>query len=77
MSEEELYRLRINNQMLESNNKVLAKKLKELRKERDTINKMYKTEKAKTDKIHRIITIEQINNKNYLKFVNWLKDYLE
>ena len=77
MSEEELYRLRINNQMLESNNKVLAKKLKELRKERDTINKMYKTEKAKTYKIHRIITIEQINDKNYLKFVNWLKDYLE
>ncbi len=46
MSEEELYRLRINNQMLESNNKVLAKKLKELRKERDTINKMYKNEKS-------------------------------
>lgn len=77
MSEEEAYKLRINNQMLESNNKILAKKIKDIRKERDTINKLYKTEKAKIDKIHRIVTLEQVNEKNYNKFINWLKDYLK
>lgn len=74
---DELSKLRLNNQMLESNNRLLVKKLKEKEKDIRTINNLYNQNKSKLNEIYRVVSSEKINEENYIKLINWIKSYIE
>ena len=74
---DELSKLRLNNQMLESNNRLLVKKLKDKEKDIRTINNLYNQNKAKLNEIYRVVSSDKINEENYIKLINWIKSYIE
>lgn len=74
---DELSRLRLNNQMLETNNRLLVKKLKDKEKDMRTINNLYNQNKSKLNEIYRVVSSEKINEENYMKLINWIKSYIE
>ena len=74
---DELSKLRLNNQMLESNNRLLVKKLKDKEKDIRTINNLYNKNKAKLNEIYRVVSSDKINEENYIKLINWIKSYIE
>lgn len=74
---DELSKLRLNNQMLETNNRLLVKKLKDKEKDMRTINNLYNQNKSKLNEIYRVVSSEKINEENYIKLINWIKSYIE
>ena len=61
MNEEEANKLRARNQLLDSNNRILAQKLKDKDKEIKTINNLYLKEKDKLSKIYEVVSSNKIN----------------
>ena len=74
MNEEEANKLRARNQLLDSNNRILVQKLKDKDKEIKTINNLYLKEKAKLSEIYRVVSSSKINEENYTKMIDWIKE---
>ena len=74
MNEEEANKLRARNQLLDSNNRILAQKLKDKDKEIKTINNLYLKEKDKLSKIYEVVSSNKINETNYMKMTDWITD---
>lgn len=72
--EEKINKLRTSNQLLDSNNRILAQKLKDKDKEIKTINNLYLKEKAKLSEIYRVVSSSKINEENYTKMIDWIKE---
>lgn len=68
--EEKINKLRTSNQLLDSNNRILAQKLKDKDKEIKTINNLYLKEKAKLSEIYRVVSSSKINEENYTKMID-------
>lgn len=77
MNEEEANKLRARNQLLDSNNRILAQKLKDKDKEIKTINNLYLKEKAKLSEIYRVVSSSKINEENYTKMIDWIKKVIK
>lgn len=77
MNEEEANKLRARNQLLDSNNRILAQKLKDKDKEIKTINNLYLKEKAKLNEIYRVVSSNKINEENYMKMTDWIKKVIK
>ena len=60
------------NQMLESDNKILAQRLKEKNNDLDIVNNLYKKEKEKVNKIYNVLSQNKVNESNYLKAIDWV-----
>lgn len=76
MSEEEANRLRASNQLLDSNNKILAQRLKNKDKEIKLANDLYLKQKSKLSEIYRVVSSKKINENNYTDLVEWIKKYI-
>lgn len=74
MNEEEASKLRARNQLLDSNNRILAQKLKDKDKDIKTINNLYQKEKSKLNEIYRVVSSSKINESNYTKLIDWIKE---
>ena len=72
--EEKINKLRTSNQLLDSNNRILAQKLKDKDKEIKTINNLYLKEKSKLSEIYRVVSSSKINEENYTKMIDWIKE---
>ena len=72
--DEKISKLTARNQLLDSNNRILAQKLKDKDKEIKTINNLYLKEKAKLSEIYRVVSSSKINEKNYTKMIDWIKE---
>lgn len=70
--EQENNKLIAKNQMLESDNKILAQRLKEKSNELDIVNNLYKKEKEKVNKIYNVLSQNKVNESNYLKAIDWV-----
>lgn len=70
--EQENNKLIAKNQMLESDNKILAQRLKEKNNELDIVNNLYKKEKEKVNKIYNVLSQNKVNESNYLKAIDWV-----
>lgn len=70
--EKENNRLIAKNQMLESDNKILAQRLKEKNNDLDIVNNLYKKEKEKVNKIYNVLSQNKVNESNYLKAIDWV-----
>lgn len=77
MNEEEANKLRARNQLLDSNNRILAQKLKDKDKEIKTINNLYLKEKDKLNEIYRVVSSNKINEENYMKMTDWIKKVIK
>ena len=77
MNEEEANKLRARNQLLDSNNRILAQKIKDKDKEIKTINNLYLKEKAKLNEIYRVVSSKKINEENYMKMTDWIKKVIK
>ena len=77
MNEEEANKLRARNQLLDSNNRILAQKLKDKDKEIKTINNLYLKEKDKLSKIYEVVSSNKINETNYMKMTDWIKKVIK
>ncbi len=77
MNEEEANKLRARNQLLDSNNRILAQKIKDKDKEIKTINNLYLKEKAKLNEIYRVVSSNKINEENYMKMTDWIKKVIK
>lgn len=75
--EEKINKLRTSNQLLDSNNRILAQKLKDKDKEIKTINNLYLKEKAKLNEIYRVVSSSKINEENYTKMIDWIKKVIK
>ena len=58
--DEKISKLTARNQLLDSNNRILAQKLKDKDKEIKTINNLYLKEKAKLSEIYRVVYSSKI-----------------
>lgn len=74
MNEEEASKLRARNQLLDSNNRILAQKLKDKDKDIKNINNLYQKEKSKLNEIYRVVSSSKINESNYTKLIDWIKE---
>lgn len=74
MNEDEVSKLRARNQLLDSNNRILVQKLKDKDKEIKIINNLYLKEKAKLSEIYRVVSSSKINEENYTKMIDWIKE---
>ncbi len=72
--EEKINKLIARNQLLDSNNRILAQKLKDKDKDIKTINNLYQKEKAKLNEIYRVVSSNKINESNYTKLIDWIKE---
>ncbi len=72
--DEKISKLTARNQLLDSNNRILVQKLKDKDKEIKTINNLYLKEKAKLSEIYRVVSSSKINEKNYTKMIDWIKE---
>lgn len=72
--DEKISKLTARNQLLDSNNRILAQKLKDKDKEIKIINNLYLKEKAKLSEIYRVVSSSKINEENYTKMVDWIKE---
>lgn len=72
--DEKISKLIARNQLLDSNNIILAQKLKDKDKEIKTINNLYLKEKAKLSEIYRVVSSSKINEENYTKMIDWIKE---
>lgn len=72
--DEKISKLIARNQLLDSNNRILAQKLKDKDKEIKTINNLYLKEKAKLSEIYRVVSSSKINEENYTKMIDWIKE---
>jgi len=72
--DEKISKLTARNQLLDSNNRILAQKLKDKDKEIKTINNLYLKEKAKLSEIYRVVSSSKINEENYTKMIDWIKE---
>ncbi len=72
--EEKINKLIARNQLLDSNNRILAQKLKDKDKDIKTINNLYQKEKAKLNEIYRVVSSSKINESNYTKLIDWIKE---
>lgn len=70
--EQENNKLIAKNQMLESDNKILAQRLKEKNNDLDIVNNLYKKEKEKVNKIYNVLSQNKVNESNYLKAIDWV-----
>lgn len=70
--EQENNKLIAKNQMLESDNKILAQRLKEKNNDLDIVNTLYKKEKEKVNKIYNVLSQNKVNESNYLKAIDWV-----
>ena len=70
--EQENNKLIAKNQMLESDNKILAQRLKEKNNDLDIVNNLYKKEKEKINKIYNVLSQNKVNESNYLKAIDWV-----
>ena len=70
--EQENNKLIAKNQMLESDNKILAQRLREKNNELDIVNNLYKKEKEKVNKIYNVLSQNKVNESNYLKAIDWV-----
>ncbi len=70
MNEEEANKLRARNQLLDSNNRILAQKLKDKDKEIKTINNLYLKEKDKLSKIYEVVS-------SNMKMTDWIKKVIK
>lgn len=70
--EQENNKLLAKNQMLESDNKILAQRLKEKNNDLDIVNNLYKKEKEKVNKIYNVLSQNKVNESNYLKAIDWV-----
>ena len=77
MNEEEANKLRARNQLLDSNNRILAQKIKDKDKEIKTINNLYLKEKDKLSKIYEVVSSNKINETNYMKMTDWIKKVIK
>ena len=75
--DEKISKLTARNQLLDSNNRILAQKLKDKDKEIKTINKLYLKEKAKLSEIYRVVSSSKINEENYTKMIDWIKKVIK
>lgn len=75
--DEKISKLTARNQLLDSNNRILAQKLKDKDKDIKTINSLYLKEKSKLNEIFRVVSSNKINETNYMKMINWIKDFIE
>lgn len=64
----------LENQFLDSNNRILAQKLKDKDKDIKIINSLYQKEKAKLNEIYRVVSSSKINESNYTKLIDWIKE---
>lgn len=76
MSEEEANRLRASNQLLDSNNRILAQRLKDKDKEIKLANDLYLKQKSKLSEIYRVVSSKKINENNYTDLIEWIKKYI-
>ncbi len=74
--EQENNKLITKNQMLESDNKILAQRLKEKNNDLDIVNNLYKKEKEKVNKIYNVLSQNKVNESNYLKAIDWVMKVL-
>lgn len=74
--EQENNKLIAKNQMLESDNKILAQRLKEKNNDLDIVNNLYKKEKEKVNKIYNVLSQNKVNESNYLKAIDWVMKVL-
>lgn len=72
--DEKISKLTARNQLLDSNNRILAQKLKDKDKDIKTINNLYQKEKAKLNEIYRVVSSNKINESNYTKLIDWIKE---
>lgn len=72
--EEKINKLIAKNQFLDSNNRILAQKLKDKDKDIKIINSLYQKEKAKLNEIYRVVSSSKINESNYTKLIDWIKE---
>ena len=70
--EQENNKLIAKNQILESDNKILAQRLKEKNNDLDIVNNLYKKEKEKVNKIYNVLSQNKVNESNYLKAIDWV-----
>ena len=70
--EQENNKLIAKNQMLESDNKILAQRLKEKNNDLNIVNNLYKKEKEKFNKIYNVLSQNKVNESNYLKAIDWV-----
>ena len=70
--EQENNKLIAKNQMLESDDKILAQRLKEKNNDLDIVNNLYKKEKEKINKIYSVLSQNKVNESNYLKAIDWV-----
>ncbi|MCX4364583.1 MAG: hypothetical protein OSJ70_02235 [Bacilli bacterium] len=75
--DEKISKLTARNQLLDSNNRILAQKLKDKDKEIKTINNLYLKEKAKLSEIYRVVSSSKINEENYTKMIDWIKKVIK
>ena len=75
--DEKISKLTARNQLLDSNNRILAQKLKDKDKESKTINNLYLKEKAKLSEIYRVVSSSKINEENYTKMIDWIKKVIK
>lgn len=75
--DEKISKLTARNQLLDSNNRILAEKLKDKDKEIKTINNLYLKEKAKLSEIYRVVSSSKINEENYTKMIDWIKKVIK
>lgn len=75
--DEKISKLTARNQLLDSNNIILAQKLKDKDKEIKTINNLYLKEKAKLSEIYRVVSSSKINEENYTKMIDWIKKVIK
>ena len=75
--DEKISKLTARNQLLDSNNRILAQKLKDKDKEIKTINNLYLKEKAKLSEIYRVVSSSKINEENYTKMIDWIKEVIK
>ena len=75
--DEKISKLTARNQLLDSNNRILAQILKDKDKEIKTINNLYLKEKAKLSEIYRVVSSSKINEENYTKMIDWIKKVIK
>lgn len=75
--DEKISKLTARNQLLDSNNRILAQKLKDKDKEIKTINNLYLKEKSKLTKIYEVVSSNKINETNYMKMTDWIRKVIK
>ena len=75
--DEKISKLTARNQLLDSNNRILAQKFKDKDKEVKIINNLYLKEKSKLAKIYEVVSSNKINETNYMKMTDWIKKVIK